>query len=107
MLRNLYRTYPVFGRASVRRRQGTGGASTPDEKDLYQAQCDLFLDPHDPAVIEQARKDGLTEEWIEAAQNSPVYKQPLNISWPFRSIRSTGRADGLVRTAAQSDHELF
>ena len=30
-------------------------ASTPDVKDLYQAQLDIFLDPHDPAVI--ARND--------------------------------------------------
>src|SRR3546814_20615794 len=28
-------------------------ASVPDERDLYQAQLDLFLDPNDPAVIEQ------------------------------------------------------
>ncbi|MGG4092963.1 nitrate reductase subunit beta [Paenibacillus lautus] len=58
-------------------------ASMPDEKDLYQAQCDLFLDPHDPAVIEQARKDGLTEEWIEAAQNSPVYKLAIEYKLAF------------------------
>lgn len=49
-------------------------ASTPDEKDLYQAQLDLLLDPNDPAVIEQARKDGIEEDWIEAAQKSPVYR---------------------------------
>ncbi|PQP88342.1 nitrate reductase subunit beta [Paenibacillus sp. AR247] len=58
-------------------------ASTPDEKDLYQAQCSLFLDPHDPAVIEQARKDGLSEEWIEAAQNSPVYKLAIEYKLAF------------------------
>lgn len=58
-------------------------ASTPDEKDLYQAQCDLFLNPHDPAVIGQARKDGITEEWIEAAQNSPVYKLAIEYKLAF------------------------
>jgi nitrate reductase beta subunit len=28
-------------------------ASTEHEKDLYQRQLDVFLDPNDPAVIEQ------------------------------------------------------
>ena len=35
---------------------------------------DIFLDPHDPAVIAQAQKDGVPDSWIEAAQRSPVYK---------------------------------
>jgi nitrate reductase beta subunit len=52
-------------------------ASTENIEDLYQAQLDLFLDPHDPAVIEQARKDGIPENWITAAQNSPVYKMAM------------------------------
>jgi hypothetical protein len=39
-------------------------ASVPDEKDLYQAQLDLFLNPNDPAVIEQARADGIPESWL-------------------------------------------
>ncbi|KOR89547.1 nitrate reductase subunit beta [Paenibacillus solani] len=58
-------------------------ASVPDEKDLYQAQCDLFLDPNDPAVIAQARADGISEEWIEAAQNSPVYKLAIEYKLAF------------------------
>src|SRR5699024_749845 len=44
-------------------------AATDDPQDLYEAQCDLFLAPHDPEVIAQARKDGIAEDWIEAAQN--------------------------------------
>ncbi|MBA9085611.1 nitrate reductase beta subunit [Fontibacillus solani] len=58
-------------------------ASMPDEKDLYQAQCDLFLNPNDPEIIEQARKDGITDEWIEAAQNSPVYKLAIEYKLAF------------------------
>ncbi len=54
-------------------------ASVPDEKDLYQAQLDAFLNPHDPEVIEAARAAGITESWIEAAQNSPVYK--MAVEW--------------------------
>lgn len=49
-------------------------ASVTDEKDLYEAQLGIFLDPHDPDVIEEARKSGIAEDWIEAAQRSPVYK---------------------------------
>ena len=52
----------------------TEAASTPDEKDLLQAQLDLLLDPHDPVVLEQARRDGIPEDWLQAAQNSPVYR---------------------------------
>ncbi len=52
-------------------------ASVEDVEDLYQAQLDIFLDPHDPAVIEQARKDGVPEAWLEAARHSPVYKMAM------------------------------
>jgi nitrate reductase beta subunit len=58
-------------------------ASTQDEKELYKAQCDLFMDPSDPAVIAQARKDGISEDWIEAAQNSPVYKLAIEHKLAF------------------------
>ena len=53
-------------------------ASTPNEEDLYDAQCDIFLDPHDPEVIAQARKDGIPENWITGAQDSPVYKMAMD-----------------------------
>jgi len=49
-------------------------ATLEDEKQLYPGQLSLFLDPNDPEVIEQARKDGITDDWIEAAQRSPIYK---------------------------------
>ncbi len=49
-------------------------ASCENEKDLYEAQLKIFLDPHDPDIIRQAKKDGIPEDWIEAAQKSPVYK---------------------------------
>ena len=53
-------------------------ASVPDEKDLFQAQLDIFLDPHDPAVIAQARLDGIPDNWLEGARNSPVYKMAID-----------------------------
>jgi len=49
-------------------------ASIKDEKELYEAQLNMFLDPNDPEVIERARHDGISEDWIKAAQRSPVYR---------------------------------
>ncbi|SCZ66868.1 nitrate reductase subunit beta [Thiohalomonas denitrificans] len=52
-------------------------ASVPDEKDLYQAQLDCFLDPFDPEVVAEARRQGIPDNWIEDAQRSPVYKMAM------------------------------
>ncbi len=54
-------------------------AATEDEKDLYQKQLEIFLDPNDPQVIKQALADGVPMSVIEAAQKSPVYK--LAVDW--------------------------
>ncbi|MGZ4386216.1 MAG: nitrate reductase subunit beta, partial [Gaiellaceae bacterium] len=48
-------------------------ASVADERDLYRSQLSILLDPGDPEVQEQARADGIPEDWIEAAKRSPVY----------------------------------
>ena len=53
-------------------------ASVEHDRDLYQAQLDIFLNPNDPKVIEQARKDGIPEAWLEAARKSPVYKMAVD-----------------------------
>jgi nitrate reductase / nitrite oxidoreductase, beta subunit len=53
-------------------------ASVENNEDLYEAQCSIFLNPHDPEVIAQARRDGIPDNWIEAAQNSPVYKMAID-----------------------------
>ena len=54
-------------------------ASVAGEQDLYQSQLDLFLDPNDPAVIEEARRQGIPEAWLESARKSPVYK--MAVQW--------------------------
>lgn len=54
-------------------------ASVADPQELYDAQVSLFLDPHDPAVQAQARRDGIPDTWIEAAGRSPIYK--LAVEW--------------------------
>ncbi len=60
-------------------------ASMPDTQDLYQAQCDIFLDPNDPDVIAAARRDGINEDMLRAAQNSPIYKMAMDwkIAFPM------------------------
>jgi nitrate reductase beta subunit len=54
-------------------------ANTAEAEDLYEAQLALFLNPNDPAVVAQARRDGVPQNWIEAASRSPVYK--MAIEW--------------------------
>ncbi|MFY9329151.1 MAG: nitrate reductase subunit beta [Georgfuchsia sp.] len=53
-------------------------ASVENDTELYEAQLGLFLDPNDPVVQEQARRDGVPEAWISAAQKSPVYKMAMD-----------------------------
>ena len=48
-------------------------AAVENDTDLYEAQKSIILDPHDPEVIAGAHAEGISEEWIEAAQRSPVY----------------------------------
>ncbi len=44
------------------------------DDELIEAHRELVLDPNDPAVVAAARKNGVHESVIEAAQRSPVYK---------------------------------
>jgi len=47
-------------------------AKVPDSK-LVEFQRSLILDPFDPNVVRQAREDGVPDNYIKAAQQSPVY----------------------------------
>jgi len=60
-------------------------ASVEDERALLAAQRSVLLDPHDPAVIEQARRDGIPEDWISAAQRSPIWRliQEYEVALPL------------------------
>lgn len=49
-------------------------ASTKQTEELYEEQLKIFLNPHDEKIIEEAKKQGLSNNWIIAAQKSPVYK---------------------------------
>ncbi|MBV1867562.1 MAG: nitrate reductase subunit beta [Marinosulfonomonas sp.] len=52
-------------------------ANAPETGDLYDAQLGVFLDPNDPDVIAAARRDGVPEDWIKGARNSPVWKMAM------------------------------
>jgi len=60
-------------------------ANAPAEQDLYHQQMRIFLDPNDPEVIAQARRDGVPDSWLEAAKRSPVYKMAMEwkIAFPL------------------------
>jgi len=53
-------------------------AAVENEKDLYPAQRDIFLNPHDPEIQAQAIRDGIPQAWLEAATKSPVYKMVMD-----------------------------
>jgi nitrate reductase beta subunit len=42
--------------------------------EIIEGQRDMILDPNDPAVMEAARANGIEDDVIKSAQNSPVYK---------------------------------
>ena len=44
------------------------------EPDLVEAQRSIILNPQDSGVIAAARKNGIGDDWIAAAQKSPVYR---------------------------------
>jgi nitrate reductase beta subunit len=48
-------------------------ACRPDTE-LVDAQREIILNPFDPAVIAQAKEDGIDDKMLESAQRSPVYK---------------------------------
>ena len=60
-------------------------ASVAGEKDLYDAQLGVFLDPNDPKVIEAARAEGVPEDWIASARRSPIWKMAMEwkIAFPL------------------------
>jgi len=48
-------------------------AATADAQDLYEAQLSVFLDPEDPGIRAEAARQGIADDWIQAARRSPVY----------------------------------
>ncbi|MFT4174216.1 MAG: nitrate reductase subunit beta [Rhodocyclaceae bacterium] len=54
-------------------------AAVSDPQALYEAQLGIFLDPNDPAVIEEALRSGVPQNWLDAARISPAYK--MAVEW--------------------------
>jgi nitrate reductase beta subunit len=48
-------------------------AAVPDDR-VLGSLFDTILDPFDPEVIAAAKANGIEDDWIQAAQKSPVYK---------------------------------
>ena len=92
-----------------------------DPADMVEAQREMLLDPHDPAVIKAARENGVHDSVIESAQRSPVYEfvkkwkiaLPPHVEWrtlpmlfyvpPLLPVMSKKEGD----TVAQSSDALF
>ncbi len=50
------------------------GAMKVHDRALVESQRAAFLDPHDPEVVAAARRNGISDEFIESAQKSPAYR---------------------------------
>lgn len=53
-------------------------ALTEKVEDLYENQLKIFLNPNDKSVIEAALAQGISLNWIKAAQDSPIYKMAVD-----------------------------
>ncbi|MCP4542955.1 MAG: nitrate reductase subunit beta, partial [Chloroflexi bacterium] len=66
-------------------------AASPDDE-LVDAQRAMILDPNDPEVVAEARRNGVPDAMIESAKKSPVYKlvQEYKLALPlhpeFRTV---------------------
>jgi nitrate reductase beta subunit len=49
-------------------------ASTQNAQEVYPAHLEILLDPENSEVIDTARKQGISNNFIEAAKHSPIYK---------------------------------
>ncbi len=49
-------------------------ASAGDPKEIIDRYLEIILDPYDPDVVKNAKENGIDEDFIKAAQRTPVYK---------------------------------
>lgn len=54
-------------------------AMKSENVELIEKFKSCILDPNDASVIEQAKKQGISHEWLTAAQRSPVYKYLMDL----------------------------
>ncbi|TGU72295.1 nitrate reductase subunit beta [Geomonas terrae] len=48
-------------------------AALKGDAELVEAHRDVILDPRDPEVCRQAKENGISDQWLDAAAASPVY----------------------------------
>jgi nitrate reductase beta subunit len=82
-----------------------------DDKDLLYNQLDMYVNPNDPQVIEAARKNGIHDSTIKAAQDSPVYKfvKEWGVALPlhpeFRTLPNLFYVPPMLPAMAQVDEK--
>ena len=95
-------------------------ASSP-QGELVEAQRNMILDPNDPNVIKEARRNGVHDSVIDYAQRSPVYRfvkewkiaLPLHIEFrtlpmlfyvpPMLPVMATKKNDTLCNNSTEDD----
>jgi nitrate reductase beta subunit len=85
-------------------------ASAEQTTDLYDAQLGVFLDPNDPEVIKAAEAEGIPQDWIKAAKESPIWKMAMEwkVAFPlhpeYRTLPMVWYIPPLspIQTAAQA-----
>jgi nitrate reductase beta subunit len=80
---------------------------------LVEAQRSVLLDPHDPKVIAQAQKNGISPGWIESAQRSPVFKYvcewklALPLHPEFRTLPMLYYVPPLLPVMGRSENNIY
>lgn len=49
-------------------------ASAQKTQEVYPAHLDILADPEDPEVIASAKQQGISENFVQAAKRSPIYR---------------------------------
>jgi len=80
---------------------------------LVEAQRSVLCDPYDPKIIAAARRNGISEEFITAAQRSPVWKYvmewklalPLHVE--YRTMPMLFYVPPLLPVMGKSDNGMY
>lgn len=84
-----------------------------DDKDLVKNQLDLYLDPNDPEIINEAKKAGIADSTLEAARKSPVWKfvKEWGLALPlhpeFRTLPNLFYALPLLPAMASMENNIY
>jgi nitrate reductase beta subunit len=83
------------------------------DNELVEGQRNLILDPFDKEVIRKAKEDGINDQTIIAAQNSPVYKYvkkwklALPLHPEFRTLPMLFYVPSLLPVMATEGKDLY